>query len=164
MTTERSDGVSADAPVQTYTRRSDHARYDAQAINSAIDEALISHVGYIDGGEPVVIPTIHSRINEDLFLRIPSDSRLAQLAVGEGISLCVTVTLVDGLVLARSEVNHVLNYRSVVARGRGALMSDEGQKQIVLDTLVEQPGSRDRRRPRSSPLSQCSGCPSTTSP
>jgi len=136
MTTEQNDDLIAADPIRTYTRRSDQARYDAQSINSALDEALICHVGYVDGEDPVVIPAIHARVGEDLFLRVPTDSRLAQLAVG-GTQLCVTVTLLDGLVLARSEVNTTLNYRSVVARGRGTLLVEESQKQAVLDYLVE---------------------------
>jgi nitroimidazol reductase NimA-like FMN-containing flavoprotein (pyridoxamine 5'-phosphate oxidase superfamily) len=137
MTTERNDALMPQPPLQTYSRRSDQARYDAQAINSALDEALLCHVGYIDGGDPVVIPTIHTRIGADLYLRTPADSQLARLSEGDGSVLCVTVTLLDGLVLARGEVDHVFNYRSVVARGRGALVSDEAEKRTVLDAVVE---------------------------
>jgi nitroimidazol reductase NimA-like FMN-containing flavoprotein (pyridoxamine 5'-phosphate oxidase superfamily) len=139
MTTEPDDGVYAANMRATYTRRSDHARYDAQAINSTIDEALFCHVGYVDGGDPIVVPVMHTRIAETLFLHTSTGSRLARLADGTegGTRLCVTVSLLDGLVLARSQVGHAVNYRSVVIRGHGELITDEEQKRAVLASLVE---------------------------
>ncbi|HST84457.1 MAG TPA: pyridoxamine 5'-phosphate oxidase family protein [Kineosporiaceae bacterium] len=136
MTTEPDDGVYAANTRFMYTRRSDHARYDAQAINSLLDESLICHVGYVDDGDPIVVPMIHTRIDETLYLHTAAGSRLAQLAA-EGTRLCVTVSLLEGLVLARSQVGHNVNYRSVVARGTGSLVSDEAEKQTVTAAVVE---------------------------
>jgi uncharacterized protein len=136
MTTDPDDGVYAANTRVTYTRRSDLARYDAQAINSTLDEALYSHVGYVDEGDPIVVPMIHTRIGENLYLHTSSGSRLARLAA-DGTRLCVTVSLLDGLVLARSQVGHNVNYRSVVVRGDGNLITDEEQKRIVLAAVVE---------------------------
>jgi len=134
--TELDDGVYAANTRGTYTRRSDHARYDAQAINSLLDEALICHVGYLDGVDPIVVPVIHTRIDETLYLHTAAGSRLAQLAA-EGTRLCVTVSLLDGLVLARSQVGHNVNYRSVVARGEGVLVTDDAEKLEVMAAVVE---------------------------
>jgi nitroimidazol reductase NimA-like FMN-containing flavoprotein (pyridoxamine 5'-phosphate oxidase superfamily) len=133
---EPDDGVYAANTRGTYTRRSDLARYDAQAINATIDEALFSHVGYVDEGDPIVVPVIHTRIDETLYLHTSTGSRLARLAT-EGTRLCVTVSLLDGLVLARSQVGHNVNYRSVVVRGEGRLITDETEKQTVLAAVVE---------------------------
>lgn len=130
------DGVYAANTRVTYTRRSDHARYDAQAINSLLDEALICHVGYVDDGDPIVVPVIHTRIDETLYLHTAAGSRLAQLAAA-GARLCVTVSLLDGLVLARSQVGHNVNYRSVVARGEGFLVTDDVEKLDVIAAVVE---------------------------
>jgi uncharacterized protein len=139
MATEPDDGVYAADMRNTYTRRSDHARYDAQAINSIIDEALFCHVGYVDEGEPIVVPVMHTRIDETLYLHTSTGSRLARLAeeTQGGTTLCVTVSLLDGLVLARSQVGHGVNYRSVVIRGKGLLLAGQEEKQTVLASLVE---------------------------
>jgi uncharacterized protein len=139
MTTEPDDGVYAANMHRTYTRRSDHARYDAQAINSIIDEALFCHVGYVDDGEPIVVPVMHTRLDETLFLHTSTGSRLARLAeeTDGGTKLCVTISLLDGLVLARSQVGHGVNYRSVVIRGNGQLLADQAERQTVLASLVE---------------------------
>jgi nitroimidazol reductase NimA-like FMN-containing flavoprotein (pyridoxamine 5'-phosphate oxidase superfamily) len=136
MTTEPDDGVYAANTRVTYTRRSDLARYDAQAINSLLDEALICHVGYVDDGDPVVVPVIHTRIGETLYLHTAAGSRLAQLAA-DGTRLCVTVSLLEGLVLARSQVGHNVNYRSVVARGEGTLVTEGAEKLIATAAIVE---------------------------
>lgn len=136
MTTESNDGVYAANTRTSYTRRSDLMRYDAQAIDSLLDEALFCHVGYVDEGDPIVVPVIHTRIDQTLYLHTASGSRLAQLAV-DGTRLCVTVSLLDGLVLARSQVGHNVNYRSVVARGEGVLITEEQEKLDVTAAVVE---------------------------
>jgi uncharacterized protein len=137
MTTDPDDGVYASTTTHgIYTRRSDHARYDAQAINSILDESIIAHVGYVDDGEPFVVPVIHTRVDATLYLYTSTGSRLARLAT-DGVTLCVTVTLLEGLVLARSQVGHNVNHRSVVVRGEGVLLADEGEKQAGLTAVVE---------------------------
>jgi uncharacterized protein len=143
MTTEPTevapdDGVYADTTTRsTYTRRSDQARYDAQAINSVLDEALFCDVGYVDGGDPIVVPVIHTRAEQNLYLHTSTGSRLANLAAEGGTRLCVTVSLLDGLVLTRSQVGHNVNYRSVVARGVGELVQAEEEKRTALAAVVE---------------------------
>ena len=138
MTTEPDDGVYAETTTRRteYTRRSDQARYDAQAINAILDEAIYCSVGYVDGEDPIVVPVLHSRDEDNLYLHTGSASRLARLAEG-GAKLCVTVTLVDGLVLGRAQVGHNVNYRSVVARGVGTLIADEQAKSAALASIVE---------------------------
>lgn len=140
MTTEPDDGVYADTTSRRseYTRRSDRARYDAQAINSVLDEAIIGHVAYVDGDEPFAVPIVHTRTEQNLYLHTSSGSRLARLAgARKGTKVCVTVSLLEGLVLARSQVGHGVNYRSVVARGVAQLVTDEAEKRAALDAVIE---------------------------
>jgi nitroimidazol reductase NimA-like FMN-containing flavoprotein (pyridoxamine 5'-phosphate oxidase superfamily) len=139
MTTEPNalNSVAAEDQLPTYTRRSDQTRYDAQAINSALDEALLCHVAYIDSGDPIVVPATHARIGEELLLRVGPESRLAELAADGDLALCVTITLLDGLVLARAELDNTINYRSIVIRGTGSLVKEEAAKLAGLDAVVE---------------------------
>jgi uncharacterized protein len=136
MTTQPDDGVYAANTRVSYTRRSDLARYDAQAIDATLDEALICHVGYVDNEDPIVVPVIHTRVDGTLYLHTSTGSRLAELAAG-GTRLCVTVSLLDGLVLARSQVGHNVNYRSVVVRGEGHLVIDGEEKLAAIAAVVE---------------------------
>ena len=131
------NSVAAEDQLPTYTRRSDQTRYDAQAINSALDEAFMCHVAYIDSGDPIVVPVIHARVGEELLLRVGQWSRLAELAADGDLKLCVTVTLIDGLVLARAKVDNTMNYRSIVVRGTGRLVKDPQAKLAGLDAVVE---------------------------
>jgi len=165
---EPDDGVYAANTRVMYTRRSDLARYDAGAINSTIDEALFCHVGYVDDGDPIVVPVIHTRVDETLYLHTSSGSRLDRLAAG-GTRLCVTISLLDGLVLGRSQVNHNVNYRSVVIRGEGVQVTDEQEKQAAWPpwwntSRPAAPGTPGRRPPANSPRSRWCGCRWTTSP
>ena len=89
------------------------AVYDKQEIYSILDEALICHVGFAQDGQPFVIPTIQARIDDKLYIHGSAASRMLR-TLSTGISACVTVTLLDGLVLARSTFHHSMNYRSVV--------------------------------------------------
>lgn len=136
MTTEPNQ-VAAEDQLPTYTRRSDQTRYDAQAINSALDEAFLCHVGYIDSGDPIVVPAAHTRVGDHLLLRAAPDSRLAEVASFGDMKLCVTVTLLDGLVLARAEVDNTVNFRSIVVRGVGSLVSDPQARRDGLHAIVE---------------------------
>ncbi|MBT0771309.1 pyridoxamine 5'-phosphate oxidase family protein [Kineosporia sp. J2-2] len=139
MTTEPNSAneVAAEDQLPTYTRRSDQTRYDAQAINSALDEAFLCHTAYIDSGDPIVVPTLHARVGEELLLRVGPESRLAELAASGDVALCVTVTLLDGLVLARAKVDNTVNYRAIVIRGTGSLVKDPQAKLAGLDSIVE---------------------------
>ena len=123
--------------------------YDRGAVFAILDEALVCHVGFARDGQPFVIPTIFARVEDRLYLHGSAASRMLE-ALAEGIDVCVTVTLVDGLVLARSAFHHSMNYRSVVVLGRARLVTDPEEKRAALVAVVEHvvPGrSRDVRDP-----------------
>lgn len=110
--------------------------YDREVIYAILDEALVCHVGFVDDGQPIVIPTIHVRIGDRVYLHGSNASRmLARLR--EGVPACVTVTLLDGLVLARSAFHHSMNYRSVMILGRAQETKGREQKMEVFNRLVE---------------------------
>lgn len=112
-------------------------QYDRPAIDAILDEGLICHVGFVDDGQPFVIPTIHVRVGDELFLHGSKGSRMLR-TIGAGSPVCVTVTLLDGLVLARSAFHHSMNYRSVVVLGEGRAVEDPEEKERVFEALVEQ--------------------------
>ncbi len=111
-------------------------QYDADTINQILDEALICHVGFNDHGGPFVIPTIHARIGANLYIHGSKASRLIRCAI-ENERTCITVTLIDGLVLARSTFHHSMNYRSVVILSRGTLIEDETEKLNALKAISD---------------------------
>ncbi|HEY0158922.1 MAG TPA: pyridoxamine 5'-phosphate oxidase family protein [Thermoanaerobaculia bacterium] len=117
-------------------RLPDRGRYDAATIYPILDEALICHVGFIVDGAPVVIPTIHWRDGDTLYFHGSAASRMLR-SLKNGVDACVTVTLLDGLVLARSAFHHSMNYRSVVVFGKAREVSDRDEKIRALDALVE---------------------------
>ncbi|HET6882736.1 MAG TPA: pyridoxamine 5'-phosphate oxidase family protein [Pirellulales bacterium] len=117
-------------------RLAKRAVYDRAAIEAILDEGLICHVGFVADGQPFVIPTIHVRIGDSVYLHGSPASRMLQTLAAGG-EACLTVTLVDGLVLARSAFHHSMNYRSVVLFGRGSPVEDERQKLDVLNCLSE---------------------------
>ncbi len=122
------------------TRHRERAGYDAQAVHAVLDEALICHVGTVDeDGEPLVLPTIHARVGDLLYLHGSSGARMARRAAADpgGLPVCVTVTVVDDLVLARSQFHHSMNYRSVVVRGRARVVQDPAEKDRALRAVVE---------------------------
>jgi nitroimidazol reductase NimA-like FMN-containing flavoprotein (pyridoxamine 5'-phosphate oxidase superfamily) len=120
-------------------------------VHAVLDEATICHVGMVVDGEPVVLPSIHARIGRSLYLHGSTGSRLVRLAVAAegGLPVCVTVTLLDGLVLARSQMHHSMNYRSVVVRGRAELVTDPAEKGAALAAIVDHvvPGRAAESRP-----------------
>lgn len=118
------------------TRIPERAKYDEETIFAIIDEALICHVGFVVQGKPVVIPTIHARDGNRLLLHGSSASRMLK-HFREGHDICVTVTLLDGLVLARSVFHHSMNYRSVVLFGNGTIVDDTDQKMRGLKVLTD---------------------------
>ena len=117
--------------------------YDTATIYPIVDGALICHVGLVQEGEPVVIPTLHARRGDEILLHGATTSRLMQYAAA-GHPLCLTMTLIDGLVLARSVFHHSVNYRSAVLFGRGQLVPDD-QKLAYLAHFTEKllPGRWD---------------------
>lgn len=110
--------------------------YDRALINAVLDEALICHVGFVDDGQPFVMPTIHARFDDQLVLHGSRGSRMLR-TLASGAPACITVTLLDGLVLARSAFHHSMNYRSVVVLGKGVEVTDRETKLAMLDRLVE---------------------------
>jgi nitroimidazol reductase NimA-like FMN-containing flavoprotein (pyridoxamine 5'-phosphate oxidase superfamily) len=121
------------------TRYRDRARYDRANVHGILDEALICHVGYLNGGRPVVLPTTHARLGEILYLHGSTGSGPMLAAAGSpsGLPVCVTATLVDGLVLARAALHHSLEFRSVVATGTARLVQDRGEKLLALAALLD---------------------------
>jgi nitroimidazol reductase NimA-like FMN-containing flavoprotein (pyridoxamine 5'-phosphate oxidase superfamily) len=127
-------------------REPQRARYDRETIEVILDEALICHLGFVVDGQPYVIPTLHARVGDRLYVHGSAASRLLRHLAG-GAPVCATVTLVDGLVLARSVFNHSVNYRSAVVFGTATLVED-GEKREALRALTEQlaPGRWDEAR------------------
>ncbi|MBS0378279.1 MAG: pyridoxamine 5'-phosphate oxidase family protein [Proteobacteria bacterium] len=116
-------------------RRKDRGSYDLATVHAILDEALYCHVGFSLEGQPYVIPTIHARRGEQLLLHGSVASRMLG-TLATAIPLCVTVTLLDGLVLARSGFNHSMNYRSVVILATATEITTEADKRAALDALV----------------------------
>lgn len=133
------DEAYSPTPRSTPTRYRERARYDQPTVHAILDEALICHVGYLHAGAPVVLPTTHTRVGEVLYLHGSTGAgpMLAAAAAPGGLPVCVTVTLVDGLVLARSALHHSLGYRSVVAQGAARLVTDRHEKLAALAALLD---------------------------
>jgi uncharacterized protein len=123
--------------------------HDRTTIDAILDEALIAHLGFVHDGRPAVIPTLHARVGDEVYVHGSSASR-ALRALADGIEACLTVTLVDGLVLARSAFHHSINYRSVVLYGTARPVSRDEQLETALHAFTERlvPGRWDAvRRP-----------------
>jgi nitroimidazol reductase NimA-like FMN-containing flavoprotein (pyridoxamine 5'-phosphate oxidase superfamily) len=120
----------------TVRRAPARAAYDRSVIHSILDAALVCHVGFVADGGPVVIPTIHVRVGNRIYMHGSPASRMIKTLAG-GVNVCVTVTLVDGLVLARSAFHHSMNYRSVVLFGVAHAVEDATEKTQVLQALAE---------------------------
>jgi nitroimidazol reductase NimA-like FMN-containing flavoprotein (pyridoxamine 5'-phosphate oxidase superfamily) len=121
------------------TRYRERARYDRTTVHGILDEALFCHVGIVSDNGPVVLPTMHARLGETLYLHGSTGSgpMLAVAGTPDGLPVCVTVTLVDGLVLARSGMHHSLEFRSVVAFGNARLVRDDAEKRRALAALLD---------------------------
>ena len=124
-------------PRTTPTRYRERASYDRDVVHRILDESLICHLGYANGGRPVVLPTTHARRGETLYLHGSTGSGPMLAAKTEGLPVCVTATLVDGLVLARSALHHSLVYRSVVVMGDARLVEDPDEKRRALGALLD---------------------------
>lgn len=133
----------------TPTRYRERARYDRETVHRILDESLICHLAYVKDGLPVVLPTIHTRIGETLYIHGSSGSGPMLAARLAGMPVCVTVTLVDGLVLARAAMHHSMNYRSVVAVGAARIVEDPDEKAQALHAVLNhiRPGRADDCRP-----------------
>lgn len=136
--------------VRTRIRRlPDNARYDRAAIDAILDEALVAHLGFVHDGQPFVIPTLHARAGDLVYVHGSAASRTLRALAG-GIPACLTVTLLDGLVLARSVFEHTVNYRSVVVVGTARPVTEPDEKLRALEAFSDQtmPGRwADARKP-----------------
>ena len=117
-------------------READRAVYDRAAAYKILDEGFICHVGFVVEDQPFVIPTGYGRVGDNLYIHGSAASRMLR-NLDQGIAVCVTVTLLDGLVLARSIFNHSMNYRSVVVLGTAVAVQDPKEKLEALRRLSE---------------------------
>jgi nitroimidazol reductase NimA-like FMN-containing flavoprotein (pyridoxamine 5'-phosphate oxidase superfamily) len=117
-------------------RLPDRGKYDAETVHKILDEGFVCHVGFIVGEQPFVIPTNYGRVGDTLYVHGSSASRMLKTLAG-GIPVCITVTLVDGLVLARSAFHHSANYRSVVILGKAVLVDKPEEKMAALEAFTE---------------------------
>jgi uncharacterized protein len=116
-------------------RRANRGSHDRAVIDAILDEALVCHIGFA-APSPVVLPTTHVRLGDQLYVHgAVANHMLASVA--KGLEACVTVTLLDGLVLAKSAFHHSVNYRSVVVFGRGLAVTDVAEKRRALDALID---------------------------
>ncbi|MEU7382173.1 MULTISPECIES: pyridoxamine 5'-phosphate oxidase family protein [unclassified Streptomyces] len=133
------------------TRSADRASYDKELVHAILDEGYVCHLGFVRDGAPVVLPTLYARVGERLYVHGSTGSRPLRMAgrTDPGLPVCLTVTHVDGLVLARSAFHHSINYRSVVVHGTAHQVTDPEEKRAALDALVDHvvPGRSADSRP-----------------
>ena len=142
----------ASAPsLRTRVRRApSRADYDRATIDAILDEGLVAHLGFAVDGQPYVIPTLHARVGDVVYVHGSTASRTIR-TVGAGVQACLTVTLVDGIVLARSAFHHSMNCRSVVVLGEARAVSEREELMLALRAFTERvvPGRWDEVRPPS---------------
>jgi nitroimidazol reductase NimA-like FMN-containing flavoprotein (pyridoxamine 5'-phosphate oxidase superfamily) len=133
------------------TRSANRASYDKELVHAILDEGYVCHLGFVRDGAPVVLPTLYGRVGERLYVHGSTGSRPLRMArqSDPGLPVCLTVTHVDGLVLARSAFHHSINYRSVVVHGVAHQVTDPEEKRAALDALVDHvmPGRTADSRP-----------------
>jgi nitroimidazol reductase NimA-like FMN-containing flavoprotein (pyridoxamine 5'-phosphate oxidase superfamily) len=133
------------------TRSADRASYDRDLVHAILDEAYVCHLGFVRDGAPVVLPTLYARVGERLYVHGSTGSRPLRMTgqTDPGLPVCLTVTHVDALILARSAFHHSINYRSVVVHGVAHDVTDPDEKRAALDALVDQvvPGRANDARP-----------------
>lgn len=133
----------------TLKRLPERGAYDRETIHAILDEGYLCHVGIVEDGAPIVIPTLYARDGDSILFHGSPASRTLRTAKHEGVEVCLTVTLVDGIVLARSGFHHSMNYRSVVVLGDAQPITDDAERDAALDHLLDVlvPGQRDVIRP-----------------
>jgi nitroimidazol reductase NimA-like FMN-containing flavoprotein (pyridoxamine 5'-phosphate oxidase superfamily) len=136
------------SPRTTVKRLPQRGAYDRATVHAILDEGLVCHVGFVVDAQPYVVPTAYARVGDVLYVHGSAASRMLRALAG-GIPICVTVTLLDGLVLARSAFHHSMNYRSVVVLGTARLVADAGEKSRAMEAIVEHivPGRGADARP-----------------
>jgi uncharacterized protein len=110
--------------------------HDRETVDAILDEALISHVGFVHDGKPAVIPTLHARVGDEVLLHGSAASRMLR-TLSQGVDVCLTATLIDGLVLARSAFHHSMNYRSVVLYGQARPLAGDDRLEQALEAFTE---------------------------
>jgi uncharacterized protein len=134
---ESNDSESLSATLRTQIKRlPQRGNYDRPTIYRILDEGLICHVGFVANDQPFVIPTAYGRVDDRLYIHGSPASRMLR-TLKQGIEVCVTVTLLDGLVLARSAFHHSMNYRSVVIFGQATVVDDPEEKLAALKAFTE---------------------------
>jgi uncharacterized protein len=124
------------SPRTTLKRLPQRGAYDRATIEAILDEGLTCHLGFVVEGQPYVIPTVYGRVGEEIYVHGSAASRMLRTLAG-GVNVCLTVTLLDGLVLARSAFHHSVNYRSVVVLGRARALLDPQEKTVALRAIVD---------------------------
>jgi len=141
--------MTATAPSERsrVRRAPKRADYDRATIDAILDEALVAHLGFVADGQPYVIPTLHARVGDEVLIHGSAASRMVR-ALGAGVPACLTVTLIDGLVLARSAFHHSMNYRSVVVLGEARFVEGEAEREAALAAFTDKlvPGRWDEVR------------------
>ena len=117
-------------------RHAERGTYDRDVVHRILDEAVLAHVATVTDDGPIVLPMAYARIDEDLYLHGAAGNHLLR-AIADGSPVCVTVTLLDGLVLARSDFHHSMNFRCVVVRGHGERVDDPDEKRRMSSALVD---------------------------
>src|SRR3954470_9985475 len=117
-------------------RLPDRSVRERSEVEAILDEAMVCHLGFVANGHPVVTPTLAARVGDHVYVHGAAASRTVQ-ALGEGVEVCLTVTLVDGLVLARAAFHHSVNYRSVMIFGRAEPIEDSEAKLGALEAFTE---------------------------
>jgi len=129
-------------------RHPERASLDQNDVDTILDEAMICHVAFVEDGQPVVIPAVFGRAGDWLYIHGSPLGRMMRI-VGSGAPISVSVSLVDGLVLATSAFDHSMNYRSLIVFGSGRVVTDPDEKRTALDAIVDHltPGRREHLRP-----------------
>jgi nitroimidazol reductase NimA-like FMN-containing flavoprotein (pyridoxamine 5'-phosphate oxidase superfamily) len=117
-------------------RRSDRATYERAAIYALLDEAFVVHVGFIDAGRPIVLPMVYGRVGEVLYIHGAKSARFAK-ALAQAVPVCLTITLLDGIVVARSAFHMSVNYRSAVLHGRATLVAERDEAERALAAITD---------------------------
>lgn len=152
-TQQRTTGSAAYTPTDRTvpTRSKERAAYDRELVHAILDEGYVCHLGFVRDGAPVVLPTLYARVGERLYVHGSTGSRPLRMTgqSDPGLAVCLTVTHVDGLVLARSAFHHSINYRSVVVHGVAHQVTDPEERRLALDALVDHvvPGRSADSRP-----------------
>ena len=139
---------AAPTPRTRVRRLPERGRYDRAAIDAVLDAGLVAHLAFVSDGQPFVVPTLHARVGDEVLVHGSAASRTLR-ELGAGIAACLTVTLLDGIVFARSVFEHSMNYRSVVVLGTATPVRDPDEKLVALEALTEKllPGRWAEARP-----------------